>query len=249
MLHKRQNASLKTKCFTKDLMIQNLMGWWWNVMSNNNELRSEVQKKWITKKRVDCIIAINILLIICTTSGCSFNKQTGETSTEQLQTTKTEIATSSKSVQTSSNNSIENQKSTESNLVVYENTKYGFSFSLPSSWKKYSIVTDVWKAIDLKNSGNTNENGEIIYIRHPEWKSNNQRQDIPIMILTIEQWNLLQKGEIAIGAAPVGPNELSRNSKYVFALPARYNFSFLTGFEEVEQILNNKPLQSNENFK
>lgn len=189
------------------------------------------------------------MLIICITSGCSFNKQTGETSTEQLQTRKTEISTYSKSVQASSNNSTENQKSTESNLVVYENTKYGFSFILPSSWKEYSIVTDVWKATDLKNSGNTIENGEIIYIRHPEWKLNSQRQDIPIMILTIEQWNLLQKGEIAIGAAPVGPNELGRNSKYVFALPARYNFSFFSGFEEVEKILNNNPLQSNENFK
>ena len=41
----------------------------------------------------------------------------------------------------------------------------------------------------------------------------------------------------------MGPKELGRNSKYVFALPARYNFAFPTGFEEVEDILAGNPLQ------
>jgi len=40
------------------------------------------------------------------------------------------------------------------------------------------------------------------------------------------------------------PTELGRNSKYVFALPARYNYSYPTGWEEVDQIMKNNPLKT-----
>jgi len=66
------------------------------------------------------------------------------------------------------------------------------------------------------------------------------------MIFTRAQWNSLQRGDFHIGAAPIGPSELARNSKYVFALPARYNYAFPIGFEEVEIILKNNPLQAYE---
>lgn len=46
----------------------------------------------------------------------------------------------------------------------------------------------------------------------------------------------------------MGPKELARNSKYLFALPARYNYAFPTGYEEVEKILEGNPLQANENI-
>jgi hypothetical protein len=65
------------------------------------------------------------------------------------------------------------------------------------------------------------------------------------MVFTLEQWNSLQQEKFHIGAAPIGPSELGRNNSYVFALPARYNFSFLKGYEEVESILNTHPLQAN----
>ena len=61
----------------------------------------------------------------------------------------------------------------------------------------------------------------MISIRHPQWTAENPRQDIPIMIFTIEQWNSLQQEKFHIGAAPIGPTELNRNEKYVFAIPAR----------------------------
>ena len=63
------------------------------------------------------------------------------------------------------------------------------------------------------------------------------------MIFTTAQWKSLQQEEFHIGAAPVGPRELGRNTKYVFGLPARYNFAFPTGYEEVENILKGDPLQ------
>lgn len=127
--------------------------------------------------------------------------------------------------------------------IVYANTQYDFSFSLPKSWEGYTIVNDKWEGLAFDEQGQkTVETGPEICIRHPEWTSQNPRQDIPIMIFTLKQWKSLQKDEFHIGAAPVGPSELGRNSGYVFALPARYNFAFPTGYEEVENILKNNPL-------
>lgn len=129
--------------------------------------------------------------------------------------------------------------------IVYENTQYGFDFSLPLSWKDYKVITEKWEglAIEETQGDKVVEIGPLILIRHPEWTSENQRQDIPIMVFTHNQWDLLQLEEFHIGAAPIGPSELGRNTKYVFALPARYNFTFPAGYEEVEEILNNHALQ------
>lgn len=128
------------------------------------------------------------------------------------------------------------------NKEIYRNENYGFSFSLPKSWEKYSIVINSWQGHMLDSSDT--EEGPQISIRHPKWTNENPRQDIPIMIFTINQWNAMQNDEFHIGAAPINPKELDRNNKYVFALPARYNFSFLEGYEEVEEILNNNSLQA-----
>lgn len=132
------------------------------------------------------------------------------------------------------------------NSNVYKNTEYGFDFTLPESWKDYLIVNDKWEGLAVGGSQGeqTVETGPIILIRHPKWIAENPRQDIPIMIFTLNQWNLLQQNKFHIGAAPIGPTELSHNAKYVFALPARYNFAFMTGFEEVESILKSNPLQA-----
>ena len=86
-------------------------------------------------------------------------------------------------------------------------------------------------------------NGPILSIRHPRWTEKIPRQDIPIMVFTLEQWSSLEKGEFHIGAAPVPPRKLGQNDKYVFALPSRYNFAFPEGYEEVEAILETDSLQ------
>ena len=123
--------------------------------------------------------------------------------------------------------------------VVYENIRYGFCFYLPETWKGYSIIEEKWEGT---NNGETVETGPQLLIRHPYWTQNNPRQDIPIMVFTLEQWNALQKGDFSVSAAPIGPSKLGSNSTYVFALPARYNYVFQTGFEEVEDILKGSPL-------
>ncbi len=127
--------------------------------------------------------------------------------------------------------------------IVYTNTQYGFNFSLPSSWKGYTIVTSNWQG-DMVEEPSQKLTGPLISIRHPLWTLANPRQDIPIMIFTPAQWNLIQQERLSLGAAPIGPSELGHNSNYYFALPARYNFAFPTGFEEVDQIIAGKPLQA-----
>lgn len=134
----------------------------------------------------------------------------------------------------------------KSDTIEYRNNKYGFIFELPKSWKGYSIIEEKWNYFTYDLTGNeVPVQGPEIFIRHPEWTSTNPRQDIPIMVFTIEEWNLLQDGKYFGQAAPIPPSELGRNSNYVFALPPRYNFAYLTGWEEVENIiLNNTPLHT-----
>lgn len=130
------------------------------------------------------------------------------------------------------------------NSFLYINDEYGFIFSLPESWKNFSTVDSQWNGlpIDSPDPEKNKISGPIINIRHPKWTKENMRQDIPIMIFTNEQWQLIEDEKLILGAAPIPPSELGRNKSYIFALPARYNYAFLEGFEEVEKILNNKPL-------
>ncbi|MDD5109676.1 MAG: hypothetical protein PHI63_00495 [Patescibacteria group bacterium] len=129
--------------------------------------------------------------------------------------------------------------------VEYRNTEYGFSFPLPESWRGHTIVEETWQGATSTDSGEkVVEHGPQLSIRHPLWTDENPRQDIPIMIFTLAQWDALQQDKFHIGAAPIGPSELGRNATYVFALPARYNYAYPTGYEEVDQILQSKPLHA-----
>lgn len=127
--------------------------------------------------------------------------------------------------------------------IVYRNTQYGFNFSLPPSWKGYTIAMEEWEG--FKDGKAAAETGPLLLIRHPLWTLANPRQDIPIMVFTLLQWDLLQQGGFHVSAAPVGPSELGRNTEYVFALPPRYNYHFPTGWEEVSDILATNPLRPN----
>ena len=127
--------------------------------------------------------------------------------------------------------------------IEYQNTEYGFSFSLPVSWKGYSIITDIWRGYNNGNSDITVEQGPIISIRHPLWTSENPYQDIPIMVFTIAQWNSLQQGDYSVSAGGIY-TELGRNAKYVLGLYSRYNVAVLPGMEEVKTILEGNPLHT-----
>jgi hypothetical protein len=130
-------------------------------------------------------------------------------------------------------------------LVEYRDTELGFSFSLPAGWQGFSIQASQWEGLKSADQGDQIvEQGPTISIVHPKSTPEQPRQAIPIMVFSIAQWDQMQAGEWHIGAAPIGPLELGRNSRNVFALPARYNYAFPDGWEEVEQILQENPLMT-----
>lgn len=129
--------------------------------------------------------------------------------------------------------------------LKYSNTQYDFNFYLPLTWSNYKVIEDKWIGYKTGASGDeVAETGPMIFIRNPQWREKEQTQDIPIMIFAISQWDALQQNKFNLGAAPIGPTELGRNSKYVFALPARYNFAFPKEFEIVDEIIQSNPLEA-----
>lgn len=193
--------------------------------------------KWV-------FIALAALLIVGCSSLNTPGKSADQGSNQQITDTANSSNDTLSSNQSGSNTNTSSQSNTAPISIVYQNTQYGFNFTLPVSWQGYSIISTKWQGTDVQ-SGKMTETGPIISIRHPQWTSSNPRQDIPIMVFTLNQWNLVQAEKLSVGAAPIGPTELGRNSKYVFALPARYNFAFPTGFEEVEKIMASNPLKAN----
>lgn len=145
----------------------------------------------------------------------------------------------------------QNNEDDNNGTAIYSNTEYGFDFTLPISWEGYTIQSEDWQgtALEGDQQGTVVEKGTKLMIRHPKWTTDDPRQDIPIMVFTLDQWDQVINEKIAVSAAPLPPSELGRNSSYVFALPARYNFAFPTGYEEVDQIIQSGALVGNENMK
>lgn len=127
--------------------------------------------------------------------------------------------------------------------VVYRNVEYGFCFALPADWKGYTIVPEQWRGTDFSD-GNKVVHGPQLLIRHPGWTEEKPYEDIPIMIFTPAEWAKVEKVTMSVSAAPIGPEELGHNSKYVFALPPRYNFDALTGWEEVDKLVHGHALKA-----
>lgn len=146
---------------------------------------------------------------------------------------------------TNSGNSNQSQNSNQqAKTIEYVNTQYGFKVALPQDWKGYSIVNSSWQGYTINATGEVpSERGPMISIRNPLWTEKNPYQDIPIMIFTLQQWDNLQRDQFHIGAAPINPSMLNYNDHYVFALPARYNYAFPSGWQEVDKIIEGKPVQ------
>src|ERR1017187_4447415 len=65
----------------------------------------------------------------------------------------------------------------------YHNSQYDLTFFLPASWKGYSVLIQQWDA-ELRSTDYQkvigSERGPIVLLRHPQWKTNDSYQDIPI---------------------------------------------------------------------
>lgn len=126
--------------------------------------------------------------------------------------------------------------------VRYVNGQYRFYVDLPSSWRGYTVLQEEWHG-DSPQKQDIAQGPKVI-LRSPQWTSSDPYQDIPIMIFTQEQWKQMQNDVFHIGAAPINPSMLGESDAYVFALPARYNFAFPRGYQEVDNIISSHPLHT-----
>jgi hypothetical protein len=120
--------------------------------------------------------------------------------------------------------------------VVYRNEQYGFQVSLPDSWKGYSVITGTREIRDVA-TGDVVATAPTIKLRNPLWTAAKPYEDLPIDIYTPAQWVKIIGEQYSVSAAPIPPSELAHNNRYIFALPARYNYDFSLGYEELDQLV------------
>lgn len=132
---------------------------------------------------------------------------------------------------------IENRSSEEENgHLAYTNNQYGFEIILPDSWQGYSVINEIWQGTTLDARAKEYQGPEVV-IRNPKWTSSQPWQDIPILVFTKEEWQLIENQNLGIFAAPVGPIKLDESQQYVFALPPRWvGFIDTLGQEEAQGI-------------
>jgi hypothetical protein len=114
--------------------------------------------------------------------------------------------------------------------LIYQNNMYGFTVPLPESWRDYTVKEQA------------KDSYFEIRLVHPQSNTQNPRMDVPVLVVPIATWNKWyppnapESGQHPF-AAPVPATERARNSKYVFATAPRYNFSYVPGWEEVDEIV------------
>jgi hypothetical protein len=132
------------------------------------------------------------------------------------------------------------KKSHSPAALQYVDRRFGFSFRLPASWRGYKILVSEWQGQDEAEE----EHGSVVTIRHPLWTEENPREDIDIMVFTLRQWRMVDRGTLNVSAAGYPPSELRRNRKYVFAEPPREFIDELEGYEEAIGIMHGNPLRA-----
>jgi hypothetical protein len=127
---------------------------------------------------------------------------------------------------------------------IYKNDEYGFRIKFPDYWRLYSLENKFWSGQlinDLEKS--FNYTGPLLVFKNQDLANDYNFQGIPIMIFTPDVWKLVQEEKIAVSAAPIGPEIIGQNAKYIFALPPRWIgfadnlFENEVRYNEVQKIL------------
>jgi hypothetical protein len=120
---------------------------------------------------------------------------------------------------------------------TYKNAQYGFQLTFPESWKGYAVDETTWQGNAVDNFNQKYSGPESVF-KNPQTTPQQPWQDIPIMVFTPEQWQLVLQERLAVSAAPIGPAEVGQNTKYIFATPPRwYGFTNAIGFQEAVEIV------------
>jgi hypothetical protein len=124
--------------------------------------------------------------------------------------------------------------------ILYHNTQYKFTFSLPTNWHGYSVLVQQWNGQTYLPDTDKEveaDHGPVIVLRNPQWKPDDPCQDIPILVFTRRQWRAQHEGQFSIYAGGV-EYEISHNAKYVVAIWSRFNGDeSIKGFREAEGIV------------
>ena len=98
------------------------------------------------KKIIIMVILSSIIVLLMTAgiSGCNLIFKSTETTT-----TETVPETASSIEAPATNTEFETTISQNQQQIIYTNTQYGFSFSLPDSWEGYSLITSEWEGNGL----------------------------------------------------------------------------------------------------
>ena len=122
----------------------------------------------------------------------------------------------------------------------YVNGEYGFEVNLPDLWRGYSVLDNSWTGWKIDGSAGSvgDYGGPLIVLRNPKWTVQQLWQDIPIMVISPKIWNLIQEEKVSVSAAPIPPEKIGENSRYVFATPPRwYGFTDDLGWQEAVNIV------------
>lgn len=118
----------------------------------------------------------------------------------------------------------------------YRNDEYGFEVVLPETWQGYSVITESWDGRMLDGTSKKLRGPKVV-IRNPNWSGPLSWQDVPILVFTKDEWELIEATLLTVSAAPIGPGKLGENEQYVFALPPRWaGFTDALGQDEAQEI-------------
>ena len=126
--------------------------------------------------------------------------------------------------------------------IRYHNAQYDLTFYLPADWKNYSVLTQQWGDEDYLPALDKTvvaEHGQMIILRHPQWKTNDLYQDIPIIVFSRKQWDEKEHAKLWPDLYAGGTiDEMWHNRKYVFAISSRYNAADeVKGWREAADII------------
>lgn len=123
----------------------------------------------------------------------------------------------------------------------YHDSKSGFTFYLPDSWRGYSVLHKQWEGqtyVSANDTTITMARGPVIVLRHPDWTARKIYQDITLVVYTRSQWDGEKQGKFSCTYFAGGTMvELWHNHKYVFAMSTHEGKAELEGWQEVNQIV------------
>ncbi len=132
--------------------------------------------------------------------------------------------------------------------VRYHDTKSGFTFYLPDSWRGYSVLHKQWEGqtyLPANDATITVTHGPVIVLRHPRWKASEPHQDITFLLYTRSQWDAEHQGKFSSTYYAGGTMvEMWHSRKYVFAVSTHDSKAELNGWREVSEVVSQN-LQAN----